>query len=67
MKWLQRGAFHKCSYADRYPETWFRLQMLDLGIPEANLSMIETVDALLDHIDALDRRIDALEIEKDLT
>lgn len=64
MRWFQRSAFHKMTYAERYPHTWSRLQALDLGIT-ADTGMHDTVVALLDHIDEAYKRIDQLEIEKD--
>jgi len=64
MKWFQRSAFHKQTYAERYPETWARLRALPIGIgPETG--MHDTVLILLDHIDACYQRIEHLELEKD--
>lgn len=66
MRWWQRSAFHKMTYAERYPYTWDRLQHLHIGV-DGSTGMHDTVVALLDYVDALHQRIDQLEIERDLT
>ena len=64
MKWFQLSAFHKMTYAERYPYTWIRLQELNVGI-DGETGMHDTVVALLDHIDELKSRIDQLETERE--
>lgn len=64
MKWFQRSAFHKMTYAERYPHTWLRLQALQIGI-DGTTGMHDTVVALLDYIDSAHQRIEQLETERD--
>lgn len=65
MKWLQWNAFHKGVYKDRYPETWARLQALNIGIT-GDMTPMTTIDVLLDYIDSAHQRIEQLELERDL-
>lgn len=66
MRWFQRSAFHKMTYAERYPYTWRRLQDLNIGVDETT-GMHDTVVALLDYIDTVHQHIEQLELEKDLS